>query len=342
MWKNAITTRLIFLTFGLISVQAEAARNRIVAFGVNGHSLSPGTYYRVSLEQQVTLLKALGLTIYRVNVNPTVPDKFARLSELITIAQHQGIQIVPVVVISAKNYSDENAAYRDAQASMYQLARQFDNRISVWELGNEYDLYCVKNDTDGASPADYDPARYAVVRGLIKGMLDGLHKGSPSSQTIVQTSQHTSQHTSTALDSGFLQKLVEGGITFDITGYHYYSKDGHVPTTADGRNALEILHDEFRRPIWITEFDKSSSSRTVGPSANPKEQGIALAAALNEIAADAEKYDIFGADIYELLDEPELLHNPDVKPCEAQFGILDSQGGFTAASMAVQQFMRSY
>lgn len=102
-------------------------------------------------------------------------------------------------------------------------------------------------------------------------MLAGLHEGSPSSRSIVQTSQHTSA----SLDSGFLEKLIQDGIRFDITGCHYCIKDGHVPT-GDGSDSLRVLHDEFHKPIWITQFDKSSSSPTVGPSSDPKQQGIVL------------------------------------------------------------------
>jgi Glycosyl hydrolase family 53 len=338
-----------FLVFVALAIAAQAipaaathdaptAENREVDFGVNGHPLVAGAYYDLSLERQISLLKTLKLRTYRVNVNPAQPEKFGRLSQLITLSAHEDIRILPVIVLPPKNYSNENEAYNDAKAKVYELAKHFDARISVWELGNEYDLYCVKKNADGDSPDDYDTEEYDVVRGLIKGMLAALHEASPSSRSIVQTSQHTPN----SLDSGFLQRLIEDGITFDITGYHYYSTNGHVPTTNEGTNALKILHDKFHKPIWITEFDKSSSSRTVGPSSDPKAQGIALTAALNEIAAEAHKYDVREADIYELLDQPELLKNPNVRPCEAQFGILSSQGGLTDASTAVREFLRSY
>ena len=67
-----------------------------------------------------------------------------------------------------------------------------------------------------------------------------------------------------------------------------------------------------------------------------------MTAALNEIAADADKYDVIGAHVYELLDQPELLKNPDLKPCQAAFGIVDSHGGFTDASRAVEKFLLTY
>ena len=190
------------------------------------------------------------------------------------------------------------------------------------------------------APAAYDPEKYAIVRGLIKGMLAGLHEGSPSSRSIVQTSQDGRNP-----DSGFLQKLIRDGVDFDITGFHYYSQDGHVQRAKDGRSALQILHDQFHKPIWITEFGRQAYNRDAGPSTNPKEQGAALTAALHEIAADASKYDVIGADIYELLDQPDLLTRPEARfdaKKFANFGILDSEGRLTDASMAVQRFLRSY
>jgi hypothetical protein len=102
---------------GLMSADVQTAQDRKVDFGVNGHPLYPGTYYDVSLEKQISLLKSLRLKTYRVNVNPdnvtlANPDKFDRLSQLITLAQREGIRILPVINLPPKNYSDENAACR--------------------------------------------------------------------------------------------------------------------------------------------------------------------------------------------------------------------------------------
>lgn len=328
---------VLILLIAAVSANAQT-QNREVDFGVNGHPLNAGSYSNLPLEQQVSLLKTLGFKTYRVNINPAHTEKFARLSELILLAEREHIRVLPVIILPPKQYSDENTAYEAAKDAGYKLVRQFDTKVSVWELGNEYDLYCAKNNANGASVTDYDPARYAVVRGLIRGMLAGLHEASPSSRSIVQTTQRTP----TALDSGFLLRLIQDGIAFDITGYHYYSRDGRVRTAGDGTNSLQVLHDTFHKPIWITEFDKSSITPRLGPSSNPREQAEALKAALREIAADADRYGVIGADIYELLDEPALLNNPDVKACQAQFGILDAQGRSTDASVAVHDFLRDY
>jgi len=309
-----------------------------VELGAAGHALVPGAYTKLSLERQITLLHALGLRTYRINVNPAHTNKFARLSHLLDLAQQSGIRILPVVILPPKQYSDEASAYRDAQRAVAVMARQFSGRISLWEIGNEYDLYCVKKRTDGSSTADYDSKRFKVVRGLIQGMLAGLHEGSPASRSIVETTQRDR----TVLDTGFLKRLTNDGVAFDIVGYHFYSNSGRVPLAANGANALQALHVEFRKPIWITEFDKQASSPDIGPNADPAAQAVALTTALEEITAQADRYDVIGADVYELLDQPEILSQPGVKPAQAQFGIFAADGDYTAAATAVGTFVHTY
>lgn len=337
--KTSLTS--IFAALWLIPalVVADGYTARKVNFGVNGHPLNSGSYAG-SLETQIAQLKMLGLTTYRVNVNPAYPDKYERLSQLVDIAKQEGIQILPTIIIKATDYSAENVARDDARAKTYSLVKEFATRLTVWELGNEFDLYCLNKGSSGASPADYDTERYNVVRGLLRGMLEGLHEAAPSSLSIIDTSKSDNF----PVDSGFLQRLTEDGIRFDIAGYHYYDQDGHVPTTKVGTrvSALKILHDRFHRPIWITEFDRSSSGPTVGPSADAKAQGEALTRAMSEIATDSDKYDVANADIYELFDQPELLTQPGIKPNQAQFGIIGPDGALTDASRAVQSFLRSY
>jgi hypothetical protein len=325
---------LLLLSLGAARADDTASTSRVL-FGVNGHPMNDGAYGG-SLDQQIAEIASLGLRTYRVNVNPTFPVDFDRLTQLTDIAQRHGILIQLVVVIPASKYASETAAYADAKTMVSDLASKIGNRVVFWELGNEYDLYCLIPGASGTAPGDFDTDKYDVVRGLVKGMLDGLHQGSPSASSIVETSENGRNP-----DSGFLQRLIGDDVRFDITGYHYYSKDGRIPIGAEGRDALQVLHDEFHKPIWITEFDEQAHGDT-GPSADPETQGRALSAAMTEISMEAARYDVAAAEIYELLDEPQLLTHPGVKPAQAQFGISDSGGGLTAASKAVKQFLDSY
>jgi hypothetical protein len=320
-----------------ISIQAqnEPERNERVVFGVNGHPLVAGAYSE-PLERQISQLKAFGLRAYRININPTnmmTPDKMDRLTQLIDLARRQDVRILPTIVIKADPYTSEDQAYSVAKSVTYELAKRFDKTLHVWELGNEYDLYCVEPGANGMDFASYDTEKYNIVRALISGMSDGLQEGSPTALHVVETSQNGKNP-----DSGFLERLIRDGIKFDITSYHYYTQTGQFRIAENGQNALEILHQEFHKPIWITEFDKAAHDGA-GPNSDPVEQGEALETALSEIARDSRKYDIAEAYIYELLDQPELL---SVRPAQAEFGILKANGDPTAASIVVKHFLRSY
>jgi hypothetical protein len=59
-------------------IVAGGCTPRKANFGVNGHPLNSGSYAG-SLEQQIAHLKMLGLTTYRINVNPAAADKYERL-----------------------------------------------------------------------------------------------------------------------------------------------------------------------------------------------------------------------------------------------------------------------
>lgn len=333
-----LTAVISSLTLGMPAAVAQTPLPGKVELGVGGHALVPGAYTKLPLERQIALLRALHLKTYRINVNPAHSNKFARLAHLLDLAQQNGIRLLPVVILPPQQFSDESSAYRDARHAVAAMARQFIGRVSIWEIGNEYDLYCVKKRMDGASTDDYDTRRFKIVRGLIQGMLAGLHDGSPQSRSIVETTQRNR----TWLDTGFLKRLTNDGVSFDIVGYHFYSNSGRIPGSADGENSLQALHAEFHKPIWITEFDKAASGPDTGPNADPAAQAVVLTTALHEITALADRYDVIGADVYELLDQPEILSEPRVRPAQAQFGIFDANGGYTAAATAVETFVRAY
>jgi hypothetical protein len=336
-FSSMLSAIVSFLMLGMSSGNAQMRPLVRVDFGINGHALVPGAYTDLSLEKQIALLRALRLRTYRVNINPSHANKFERLSRLTVLARRHGIRILPNVILPPQQYSDETSAYSAARRAMAAMARRFGSSFDVWEIGNEYDLYCVKQNTDGASPADYDTTKYDIVRGLIEGMIAGLHDASPAARTIVETTQRTPSE----LDSGFLERLTSDGVVFDIVGYHYYSHDGRVPVESGGANSLAVLHDEFLKPIWISEFDQAAHGDT-GPNAHPAAQAAALRAAMREIATQAREYEVISADIYELLDQPELLREPGVNPAQAKMGIFDAHGGYTAAARAVGRFLRRY
>ena len=334
-------TLLVFCTLFLaistagadVQAQANQAASARVIFGVNGHPLVKNTY-EISFDSQISLLKGIGFKTYRVNVSPANPSQSQQLAALTQIAERNNIQILPVIAIKPDRFASEDEAYNVSKKLTFKLASQFVGHIPVWELGNELDRICINRETDGTSPSDYDTEKYNIIRGVLRGMLEGLHEASPSFQSMVDTSRIVPNY----VNSGFLERLIQDGVNFDITGYHFYSHDGHIPAAKDGRSALIPLYS-LHKPIWISEFDQAGYNMVEGPNSRPREQARILRLELEEISAKAAQYNIIGADIYELLDQPlsSVSH-----PSMSQMGILTSNGESTDASIEVQKFLQAY
>src|SRR5260370_41861728 len=89
---RSMTLIVTMLLAALVSFDARAT----IIWGANGHPLVsyPGT----SIEQQLDLLKDLGMTSYRVDVREQSASNLAGLAELIRQAKKRGIEILPVLV----------------------------------------------------------------------------------------------------------------------------------------------------------------------------------------------------------------------------------------------------
>ncbi len=72
----------------------------------------------------------------------------------------------------------------------------------------------------------------------------GLRLGSPAT-----TREGTLGHNS--WQRRFMNEVARRGLRVDFMAVHYYSKTGDV---AEFRNWLIQVHQEYRKPIWVTEF----------------------------------------------------------------------------------------
>ncbi len=61
---------------------------------------------------------------------------------------------------------------------------------------------------------------------------------------------------------------------------------------------------------------------------------------MDDIVANAQQYNIIGANVYELLDQPEYQSRAG-KASEAEYGVYTTTGGDTDTSRAIQKWMDS-
>lgn len=155
----------------------------------------------------------------------------------------------PVIVPAAASGTSEAAAYAWGVETASALATAFPSL--TWEVGNELDMYAVLPGTTGQSTSDYNDAIYAIVRGSIRGMSNGIHQADPTASVAVGVA---------GLHFGFLQRLANDGVSWEITSEHYYAPPGSTHMIETGADFLFSTLAQFGKPIVMTEFNQQQGS----------------------------------------------------------------------------------
>ena len=270
-----------------------------VVWGVNGHPLV--SYPDVSFAAQIDLVKAAGLTAYRVDVSSddaAAQDRFARL---LALAHAAGVTLLPVLTPPLSLEKEEPAALA-ARARVFAqtYTRRFGGQVKVWELGNELENHAILRPCDvrddgtrypcdwgpagGVEPSEYHPGRWAKVSAVLKGLSEGARAGDAGVRRAIGTAGwgHT----------GAFDRMAADGVEWEISVWHLYGID------ADPDWAM-IRLARFGKPIWITEFNAGDSA-----ALGEEKQAQATGRMVARIKALAAARRIEAAFFYELLDEP--------------------------------------
>lgn len=284
---------LIFLmafSAGTIRIEAKPA----FVWGVNGHPFT--AYPGIDIDEQIKLIRQLGLTSYRVNISSL--DHAPGLRELIRQAKKHDIDILPVLTPPLElEKLDAQTLYQQARAFAVHFVSRFKDDIRVWELGNELENFaiiqpcemqddgvqynCDWGQGSGVGPLEYYGPRWRKVSAVLKGLSDGTVSVDPALVKAMGTAGwgHV----------GAFQRMREDGIDWDISVWHYYGNDLEW--------GLERLLP-FGKPVWLTEFNHPRGSQK-----GEEEQAAGLAEIMKQIKTLREKYRVEAAHIYELLDE---------------------------------------
>ncbi|HKY02771.1 MAG TPA: glycosyl hydrolase, partial [Burkholderiales bacterium] len=285
---------------GALSFSASAG----IKFGANGHV---GEYPLATLEEQFNLLKDLGAKSYRLDVYGYETGGMNALRSAITYAQDRDIDVLPVLVVKPNSSESPQQHYTRAYDLGYGVASRLKAyNIKVYELGNELDSYALINPCEtrdngfvwpcgygaasGADKLDYKASRFAQVKAIIEGLGDGIRAAIHDAQRIVSTAGW--------LHYGFLQRLLNEGVDYDITGYHWYSDHGDMEN-AEGKNVLQILAN-MGKPIWITEYNRRYGSYD-NKNTEQSEYVEQMMARLKEVAT---LYNVQMAHVYVIMDRP--------------------------------------
>jgi hypothetical protein len=291
--------------------------------GINGHPLAQVGYsetFGVSFDDQLTEVHNAGSQWYRFDVSaPSTGADFTKADALISKAQAHGVRLLPILfaVIDAAHDSP-STIYTKSRDGAFNFVNRYKSSIHVWELSNEQDNYSSPG-TSGELVSDYNPQKYAVAAAMLRGLSEGVRAADGGALRVINIAGW--------LHTGFLQRLEDDRIPYDIVGIHWYQSMGEItcpgqtlpcPANPLHFNVIQrvqaITHG---KPMWITETNYTPLST------NSAEQNMAkkeqyLTAVLRTYANSPAIYPFQTVMIYELLDEP-YLHKQGVD--ESQFGL---------------------
>ncbi len=313
MWKPLLAAVVLSAIFAFTTPGLRALEQGFI-WGVNGHPLA--SYHGVTLEEQVTALKALGVRSYRVDVQTL--DQLPRLKKLVDLAEASDVEILPVFTPKLDlNAATAEEIYSTSKTLAYETAALLGAQVNIWELGNELENFaiiqpcemrddgtqypCEWGPAGGLYPLDYYGPRWEKVAAVMRGLDAGMKQAGGKYRTAMGTAGWG--------HIGAFQRMKQSGINWDISVWHLYGQDPEW--------AFKALA-EYGKPIWVTEFNHPKGSME-----SEAAQADGLKATMELLQRLRKLYPIEAAHIYELMDE--TYWAPDF---EAYMGLvqLDSDG----------------
>jgi hypothetical protein len=279
--------------------------------GINGHSMNIQSYTSLSAATQITMLKKMGMTMYRqdmgFNSDGSASNK-TKFAELYAATNSAGITILPMIYTKTLDFSkSESTNYNAAKIFGANIASKNAQYFKYYELGNELDNQCIVSG-DGDVNSNYDTKKFRAIAAYLKGLNDGIKSKQPDAKTMIDASW---------LHFAYLKMLASYGINYDVIAWHWYSD---MEITASRRSVpLDItktLSTMFDKPIWFTE----AGQRYINNSTYEKTQSDFTVSFINKCMKNPQiKVLLF----YELMDEPAKSAD------EAHFGFVKWTSRYT-------------
>lgn len=245
-------------------------------FGFAAHYWGP--YPNHSASTLLNLIQESGAGLYRVDLTT---GTYALTDALLAAADTRNIKLLAILQSPDASYT---SAYNEARA----FSSRYAGRISYYQISNEQDLAIGAIKDDGSLPTDFDNAQYQQAKTKIQGLLDGVRAGDPNAKAIINF---------TWLHYGFIQRLINDGLNFDIIGIDWYSDMGNISSIRGTFNLPAYIKSQFGKPLWVTEGNIRYGSMNGNEGAQATYVSQTATASCNNPNINAYI-------VYELLDEP--------------------------------------
>ncbi len=285
---------LLFSCLSVVSTAEPFTQLEEFYFGVTGHPHHYEAYPERQLPEQIRLAAQLGSDLYRINSVPVNRNDFAYLDRVLALCSSYDMDMM--LVLDSFPGETEQEIYENGKA----IAAHFGQRLAFVQAGNELDNQCIQSAmVDGSSIGHFETHQYDEVMPKLKALLKGLQEGSSGTKTVVNIAYR---------HYGFLQRLVNDGIEFDVIGWDWYSNMG------DYTHVFPTLLS-FEKPVMICE---TNIWEGMGKD-HTEERTRYLVDFMNYVYGYNSSLPL-GFLVYELMDEPAFGDGSNV---EAHFGLVD-------------------
>lgn len=228
--------------------------------GVNGHPMNQAPYTYTSPEEQINLIKNLGMNVYRIdlplnsNGEVNVPPRLERLKKA---ADAAGVTLLPMIAApNLENFKyDEGYYYRKGHAIGSKFAKNYGNLFTYYNIGNELDNKCILSSSKAGDKSEhYDMKKFRRIAACLRGMNDGIKVYDKTAKTMINASW---------MHYRYLSMIEDLGIRFDIVAYHWYDEMEKI--AKDSYNIddfTKFLSSKFKKPIWFTEMGVRDNTGT--------------------------------------------------------------------------------
>ncbi len=283
--------------------------NTSLFYGINGHmAWGSGIYFTMTAEQQLAILKDLGVTMYRCDTAD------AGMSATLAMALRgafagSGVGIMPVLNPRSAGWNPtgtEAAAYSLGYDMAVRCAQPLKGLVTHIECGNELDTIGLQIGGDGSQTTDWSPSQWPAFRGVIRGMIAGVKAVDPTIKCGVNVGIPMAYRALQMLWNGISPNGTAMGISgaaplqWDYTTYHWYHSSGKLECAGRNNaciNVLQVLKDSFNVPIWLTEWGWSGSADS------PSAQSAYVQETMASYYAIKDKYNIECVMMYAVIDQ---------------------------------------
>ena len=215
-------------------------------WGVTMRPNAIGSYTPAYWQAQIEKAKELGVNYARVNWDYNVGNTFSYTDKIIGKLKDSGIE--PYLIIEHNPKDGYNNLYQNGYDDGNSIASYYKGKISFYQMDNEVGAQAIKDPTfSGVNEWDFDDGKYQKVKEYMRGLSDGISAADSSATKMVTISwMHT----------GFLDKLQNDGIAYDMIGIDWYDWMGNFFTRkiSNNRTLFQKLKS-FGKPLIFAEIN---------------------------------------------------------------------------------------